>query len=718
MEPQTSSSVDYANGCIPPVDPESLSDASFRSISEVSPLGILIFDIQGQCRYSNPAYQRMAGLGRGYVLGNGWLLGIHPSDTEHIQAQWLKTVSDGQAFSEEFRFGGGTGCSVWAKAIATPIREHDFVIGYHMTVMDIDDRKSAQSVLAATEEVLYEHMERAEVTLNSIGDAVITTNPMGQISYLNPAAERMTGWPEREAVGLPLSEVLNIVTPNPSPEQQDKPELTSQCNLLVRRDGREIPINNATSPIRDRKGNVVGTVIVCRDISETHQMAERMAHLAQHDFLTGLPNRSLLNDRITQAIHLAHRQHSPVAVLFIDLDHFKHVNDTLGHAVGDLLLQTVAMRLKSCVRSSDTLCRQGGDEFVMLLAEIEDAEDAAQVAGKMLDGFANPLMVDGHEIELGLSIGISVYPEDGDSADTLMRHADIAMYHAKENGRNNYQFFTAELNTRAVQRHTLKRNLRRAVERREFALQYQARIDLQTGKLVGAEALLRWHHPEHGLMMPMQFIPVAEESGMIGTIGQWVLREACMQSQAWHQAGLPLLPISVNISPAEFRNKDFIPNLANVLQETALPPHSLELELTESVLLQNAETIAATLHDLKDMGVQLSIDDFGTGYHNLSYLKHFPIDTLKIDQSFVHDVNDDTDDATIVRAIVSMAESLKLRTVAEGVETTEHLAFLQALQCSEGQGYFFGKPVNPKEFETILERGETPQGEYARVVFE
>jgi len=583
----------------------------------------------------------------------------------------------------------------------------------------VTQRNTSMAALKASADALFEQKERAEVILKSIGDGVICADPHHNIIYLNPSAECMTGWKKEEAVGRAMGEVFNIVDP------AMKEPFEMPCNipagarnsLLVRRDGKELPIRDSMSPIHDSDGNTIGTVVVCHDMSEAHEMAARMAHLAQHDFLTDLPNRSLLNDRLNQAIQLAHRQGKQLAVLFLDLDHFKHVNDTLGHAVGDLLLKTVAHRLKSCVRGSDTLCRQGGDEFVVVLSEIDDGEDAAQVASKMLDVFSKPVVVDGHELDVGLSIGISIYPDDGVSADTIVRHADIAMYHAKENGRNNYQFFTSELNMRAVQRHTLKRNLRRAVDRKEFALQYQAKFDLITGRLTGAEALLRWHHPDQGFMSPMQFIPIAEESGMIGPIGQWVLREACTQVQAWHQSGLPLLPISVNISPVEFRNKDFIRGLSDILDETGLHPQYLELELTESVLLQNAESISSMLYSLKDMGVQLSIDDFGTGYSNLSYLKHFPIDTLKIDQSFVHDVNDDMDDATIVRAIVGMAESLKLRTVAEGVETTEHLAFLQALQCNEGQGYFFGRPVYARSFTTILERGVTPHGEFVRETF-
>lgn len=706
----------YAMSCIARKNELKQSEACFRAMSDDSPLGILMFNPDGDCLYANPAYRKMSGLAIGEAKGDGWRRNIHPEDADRIMADWQKLIRYSWAFEDEFRFLHADGHTIWVHVSATVMRNGNHRHGYLQTLTDISEAKSAQSVLAATEEALFEQKERAEVTLNSIGDGVICADTSGHIVYMNPGAERMTGWQSREAMGRRLSEVFNTIEPvqKEDNEQNEKNAIFSRSSLLIRRDGKELPIQSSTSPLRDRTGSLIGTAIVCRDVSETHAMAAKMAHLAQHDFLTDLPNRSLLDDRLGQAISLAHRQRNHLAVLFIDLDHFKHINDTLGHAVGDLLLQTVALRLRTCVRTSDTLCRQGGDEFVVVLSEIDDSEDAAQVASKMLEIFAKPVIVEGHELDIGMSIGISIYPEDGQQADVLIRHADVAMYHAKENGRHNYQFFTPELNVRAIQRHTLKSNLRRAVDRREFALQYQAKIDLQTGRLMGAEALLRWHHPEHGFMSPIQFIPIAEESGMIGLIGQWVIREACSQIQAWHHSGLPLMPISVNISPVEFRNKDFLQNITNILEETRIPPQYLELELTESALLQDAESISSILYSLKDMGVQLTIDDFGTGYSNLSYLKHFPIDTLKIDQSFVHDVTDDMDDATIVRAIVGMAESLKLRTVAEGVETTEHLAFLQALQCNEGQGFFFGRPVYARSFASQLESGMTPHGEFTQ----
>jgi predicted signal transduction protein with EAL and GGDEF domain len=362
----------------------------------------------------------------------------------------------------------------------------------------------------------------------------------------------------------------------------------------------------------------------------------------------------------------------------------------------------VAERLKLCIRDTDTVCRQGGDEFVILLTEIEHMLDAAPVAEKLLAAFAEPCLIGGHELHVTLSIGIAIYPDDGQDADEVMKNADTAMYHAKANGRNNFQFFTTEMNTRAVQRLFIEGNLRRALKQGEFQLYYQPKIDLASGVMIGSEALIRWQDPEHGLIYPNQFVPIAEESGLIVPIGSWVLREACRQVCAWQDSGLLAVPVSVNISAVEFRHKDFLEGVALILKETGMLPSYLELELTESILMHDAESSESVLESLKEMGMQLAIDDFGTGYSSLSYLKRFPINTLKIDQSFVQDIARDVDDASIVSAMIAMGKSLKQRVIAEGVETEAQLAFLRNLQCDEGQGFLFGHPVPADEFERLL----------------
>ena len=480
--------------------------------------------------------------------------------------------------------------------------------------------------------------------------------------------------------------------------------LPSNC-ILIRRDGFEIPIEDSVAPIHDREGQATGAVIVFRDVSAARAMALQMAHSAEHDFLTGLPNRMLLNDRVNQAIALAPRHMKKVAVLFLDLDGFKHINDSLGHPIGDKLLQSIAKRLVDCVRGSDTVSRQGGDEFVVLLSEVEQSEDAAITARRMLQAVAEAHSIDQHDLHVTTSIGVSVYPDDGLDAETLIKNADTAMYQAKENGRQSYQFFKPAMNVRAVERQSIEESLRRALERQEFALHYQPKINLKTGEITGAEALIRWTHPTRGPVPPAQFIPVAEDCGLILPIGNWVLREACKQARAWVDAGLPLATMAVNISAMEFRDENFLEGVFAILEETGLDPRSLELELTESVLMKHAESAASILKTLRARGVQVAVDDFGTGYSSLSYLRKFPIDALKIDQSFVRQITTAPDETTIVTAVISMGRSLKLRVVAEGVETQEELAFLQAHQCDEAQGYYFSRPVPPQQFARLLRTG-------------
>ncbi|MGK2952239.1 MAG: putative bifunctional diguanylate cyclase/phosphodiesterase [Thiobacillus sp.] len=448
---------------------------------------------------------------------------------------------------------------------------------------------------------------------------------------------------------------------------------------------------------------------------EAHTLAEQIQtaladldHQAHHDGLTDLPNRTLLNDRLAQAITLAHRQGKQLAVMFMDLDRFKHINDSLGHAVGDRLLQSVAHRLVGSMRHSDTVSRQGGDEFVLLLPDIEHVDDVSLSAQKMLMTLARPYLIDRHDLHIGASIGISIYPGDGQDAATLIKHADIAMYHAKESGRNNYKFFEPDMNARAVQRQSTEAGLRGALERQEFVLHYQPKIDLRSGTIVGVEALVRWQHPQRGLLEPTEFVPIAEDSGLILPLGRWVLREACRQARAWQDAGLPPITVAVNTSALEFRAGDFLEYLRATLDESRLEPRYLELELTESVLMRDAASADSVLHALSDLGVKLAVDDFGTGYSSLSYLRQFPIDTLKIDQTFVNQLTRNPDDATIVSAVISMGKSLKQRVIAEGVETAEQAAFLLAQHCDEGQGYFFGRPMGAEALAILLQRGASP----------
>jgi diguanylate cyclase (GGDEF)-like protein len=430
--------------------------------------------------------------------------------------------------------------------------------------------------------------------------------------------------------------------------------------------------------------------------------------LARYDFLTNLPNRLLLSDRIAQAIEYAHRHNTSLALLFLDLDHFKHINDSLGHAVGDLLLQSAALRLSACVRSSDTVSRQGGDEFVILMTEEKQPEHATLLVDKILSALALPHTIAGNELHVTASIGISIYPADSHNAETLLKHADTAMYQAKQNGRNNYQFFQSEMNERAVERQLIEIDLRRALEHWEFVLHFQPKINLESGAITGAEALLRWKHPQWGMVMPKRFMPVAEECGLIVPIGHWVLREACVQFKTWENAGLRPGSIAVNVSALEFRRKDFVESVRTILNETGLAAEHLQLEITESVLMRDAETSVAILQQLKQMGIQLVVDNFGTGYSSLSYLTQFPIDILKIDQSFVQDIDVHGGNNVIVSAIIAMGSSLDQRVVAEGVEGSAQLNFLKDRQCEEGQGYFFSRPLIGEEYAALLTKVISP----------
>jgi diguanylate cyclase (GGDEF)-like protein/PAS domain S-box-containing protein len=530
----------------------------------------------------------------------------------------------------------------------------------------------------AVEDALFVEKERAEVTLNSIGDAVLCTDVLGKVTYLNLVAETMTGWQRGEATGKHLAEVFQIIdgstretAPDPlkmAVAQNRAVGLTVNC-ILVRRDGFESTIEDSAAPIHDRAGRIIGAVIVFHDVSAARAISRQMTPSAQHDVVTNLPNRLLLNDRITQSISLARRQKKNLAIIFLDLDRFKYINDSLGHATGDELLQSVSKRLLAGVRSSDTVSRQGGDEFVILLSEVAHPTSAAKSAEKILLSLGAAHEISGQELHINGSIGISVYPEDGEDAETLIKNADTAMYHAKKNGRNNFDFFRPKMNQKAVERQSLEVSLRHAFEREEFLLHYQPKVNLNTGEITGAEALVRWYRPDRGFVPPTQFVPIAEDCGLILGIGRWVLKEACRQARAWRDAELSPLPIAVNVSAVEFRGRGFIDGVRATLSETGLDGRYLGLELTEGVLMEDAEATTSVLQQLKEMGVQLAVDDFGTGYSSLSYLRQFPIDILKIDQSFVRQITVNPDDYSLVSAIISMGKSLKHLVVAEGIET-------------------------------------------------
>ncbi len=665
-----------------------------------------------------------------------------------FQGEWVQTVAAGcQRLKEKgiwavfvnLRTGGSAGLSAFEKIVqagpdvpvlvlgddgdkgvalqAMKQGAKDYLIEGHIDCYSLSraiSNMGEREVAAAT---LRSEKARAQVTLDSIGDAVISTDISGAISYLNPVAERLTGWSKADAMSRPFSEVFHIVhgvsrkaAPNPMQSAIEKNQtiaLAPNC-ILLRRDGSECAIEDTTAPIYDRNGLVTGAVIVFHDLDMSLAKVDEMKRLAQHDALTDLPNRMLLKDRISQAISASHRNGTGVAVMFVDLDQFKHVNDSLGHAIGDKLLRSVAASLLRCVRNSDTVSRHGGDEFIVLLSEIKQATDAGIMARKILAAQADSHVVEQHQLHVTASIGISTSPEDGMDAETLIKNADTAMYQAKAKGHNGYQFFRKEMNLRAVKRQSLEAGLHEALAKNQLILHYQPKINLTTGAISGAEALVRWMHPTSGLIPPLEFLSVAEDCGLILPLGRWVSREACRQLQEWAAAGLRVVPVAVNVSALEFRSDGFLENIRTMLTDTGVKPHLLALELTETVLMQHAESTLTVLSTLKAMGLGLALDDFGTGYSSLSYLKRFPIDCLKIDQSFVRDIATATADVPIVRAVITMAKSLRQLVVGEGVETYEQMAFLQAHGCDEAQGYYFSKAVAAEPFAKLLMTGVMP----------
>jgi len=461
--------------------------------------------------------------------------------------------------------------------------------------------------------------------------------------------------------------------------------------------------------LRQANQHLVTAILAAQLTTDVVRKArDQMAYMLHHDPLTHLPNRVLLMERLDQAIAMARRQNSGMAVMFIDLDRFKIINDSLGHGVGDLLLQAVGQRLQDLLRSSDTASRQGGDEFVVLLSEIGNERAVAELAEKLCHSIALPYHLHGTIAHIGCTIGISMFPADGDNPELLIRNADVAMYHGKQSGRNRWYFYRAEMNLRAVERQRTEADLHRALRLGEFELYYQPRVDLLSLRIAGAEALLRWHCPLQGLMTPERFIPVAEECGLIIPIGQWILRQVCYQLARWHQEGLQLPTLSINISALEFRTESFTANLRRALSESGIAPHCLELEITEGVLMTDALASGALLDELKAIGVKIAIDDFGTGYSSLSYLHRFPIDILKIDQSFIRDIDPATGNGPIVDAVVAMGHSLGQRVVAEGIEHPYQLAFLRQHQCHEGQGFLFSKPLKAMEFVQLYRAGQQP----------
>ena len=582
------------------------------------------------------------------------------------------------------------------------------------------EKDRAEQILVAA--ALTEQKEFAEsLILNSaVPSFVINTDR--KVVIWNRACEELTGAKAEEMLGSDqawrvfyktisplLAEIVIDGIPDHMPDYYQElgkssfiPEGLQAEGWFDNMNGLDRYLAFNAAPIRSSKGELLAVIETFEDVTERKCYEKQLEYQASHDTLTRLPNRNVLVDRIHQALLISQRNGHQIAVIFVDLDNFKFINDSLGHNVGDELLKTAAERLVTCVRAGDTVARQGGDEFVITVSDPDVGTVAVRIAGAIQAAISQPFRINEQELVITCSIGISISPRDGEEVQTLIKNADLAMCQAKDQGRNRFRFYTSEMNVRLLSRMTMEMHLRRALERNELFLCYQPKVSLRSGKITSMEALIRWQSPELGLVSPASFIPLAEETGLIEVIGEWVLETACRQNQNWQDVGLPAIPVAVNLSACQFRQKNLVSVVERILRSSKLEPRYLELEVTESLVMQNLDRVTTILNELKALGTTLSMDDFGTGYSSLSYLKRFPFDKLKIDQSFVRDMTSDPDSATIAKAIIAMAHNLRLKVIAEGVETAGQLNYLRLHNCDEIQGYFFSKPIIAEDFCDLL----------------
>lgn len=680
------------------------SEQRLRTITDNLPGLVSYLDLEGRFGFTNRTHEEWFGIPSREFIGRTFadVFGADALRDAAVDELVLRGHRGERGSLRSWLHQSGR----WVQVSVVPDVGADGVAGVYMMLVDVTAQKLA-------EDALFAERDRAQTTLRSIADAVIVADASGRISYLNPTAERLTGFASCDAVGQHVDDVFRVVATDTGARIAAPLTLALRDNhihslpadaLLLQRGGGRVPVEDSAAPIHDREGNVTGAVIVFRDVSASRALALRMVHMAQHDPLTDLPNRVLLEDRLRQAIALAERNARAAAVLFIDLDRFKVINDSLGHAVGDRLLQSVAQVLVSCVRRSDTVCRLGGDEFVVLLPEINGARDAMQVAEKLLAALQTPFALGDDTLRVSCSIGISMFPSDGADPQTLLKNADAAMYHAKHGGRNRHAFFTDEINERAHARLQTETRLAQAIDADELRLHYQPKVDAHTGLLTGVEALVRWQRDSDRLCMPGEFLPIAEDSGLVAKVDAWVLRHALAQVRVWQDLGLPVVPVAVNLSVAHFADEYLLELVGDALIAAALPASMLHVEITESQLLRNTERTQRLLASLKRLGVGIAIDDFGTGYSSLGYLCRFPVDVLKIDRSFVATMAEDRRQAVIVQAITGMAKTLGYRVVAEGVEREVEAQMLRADACDELQGFLYSRPLPPDDCAALLQR--------------
>ena len=685
------------------------SEARFRSLIETSSAGIVLIGRHGTIRFANSAFSEMLGCHVADIAGTSYFDLVDPEHLEDVRHRFATLAEDGEIFgcTEEWRYRRRDGDCVWgAVNVAWTPDDSSQDTPYIVVVQDITALRQAEAALTRERNFV-------DAVLDSEAALLLVLDREGCVIRWNRACSELTGYSFAEVRGKRVFDFL--LTQEDSKTMRawfDDPTGTSvppqHESIILQKDGTVRIVDWSNSVLHTPAGQTNYVVASGIDITERKRAEAVIRHQANYDALTGLPNRSLFLDRLSQAISATKRSGTLLAVMFIDLDRFKSVNDTLGHRAGDQLLAEAARRLETCLRSSDTVARLGGDEFTVVVSNLSDPTDIETVARKILRELAIPYSLDGREEFITCSIGITIYPDDADSVEGLLRNADIAMYRAKDAGRNGFVLFQPEMNANAVKRRELERQLRQTLDESGFALHYQPIVASTTGRTVGVEALLRWPHPEYGMVPPDVFIPIAEETGLIIPLGEWVLRTACAQARRWDAQGLTGLGVSVNVSAMQCQQFDYPRLVKEVLSETGLSADRLTIEITESLMLNDERQANHRLHALREIGVHLSVDDFGTGYSSLSYLKRLPIDGLKIDRSFIMDITTDADDAVVVDAIIALAKSFGIHVVAEGVETAEQLHFLQSRECAFAQGYLFSRPVPPETLAAAIGASDPP----------
>ncbi|QTN27868.1 EAL domain-containing protein [Rhodoferax sp. AJA081-3] len=695
-------------------DPTTLSPSHAALLAravEQSPLGIIVVDRAGQVQYSNPGFTALSGFSPAEVIG----ITPHPWNpdeaTTAIYSKLLNSQHTSDSWKGDVQSTHKDGNVYWERQVVSTLRDAQGQPTHLVVVKeDVSDRKLRRADYAQTR-----HLHEKALASSSNGIMITRSDADDHsIVYVNPAFERITGYSAEEVIGLEGRFLVRDDLAQPDLEHirsalRERREGSATLRNY-RKDGSLFWNELHIAPVHDLAGGTTTHFVsVINDISERVRYQHALEYQANHDSLTGLANRNLLNDRIEQAIAWAKRNGHVLGVMLLDLDHFKLINDASGHSAGDALLKEVAQRLTACVRETDTVARLGGDEFVIILTDLPQPDDVDQIAEKILSTLSRPAEVAGRDVFVTASIGVSLYPRDGDHGEILLRYADMAMYRVKEHGRNSVRQFVPEMGSTAISRLDMEGAMRRGLERGEFVLHYQPKIDLATQAVVGAEALIRWQHPQIGLIHPIEFIRLAEETGLILPLGEWVLAEACRQQVLWRQQSVTPLRISINMSARQFRQDELTDRIAAVFASTGADPSQFIVELTESMVMHDVDSTLASLRALKKLGLSLSLDDFGTGYSSLSYLRRFPIDELKIDRSFINDIHTNPDDAAIAGAIIAMARSLGLSVVAEGVENKEQAELLSTLGCSQVQGYYYARPLTVAAFTARLREQQTHQ---------